>query len=122
RTEIAGLPVGEIADRFGTPCYVYDWGMIERRIEDLAAFDTIRYAQKALSNIAILDRMRRAGVVVDAVSAGEIERALRAGFDPGSRPSGIVYTADVFDREALELVVERNIPVNVGSPDMIEQL
>ena len=122
RTEIAGHPITEIADRFGTPCYVYDWGMIERRIADLAPFDSVRYAQKALSNIAILDRMRRRGVVVDAVSAGEIERALRAGFDPSSHPAGIVYTADVFDRDAIDLVVRHQIPVNVGSPDMIDQL
>jgi diaminopimelate decarboxylase len=122
RTEIAGQPVVNIAEQFGTPCYVYDWSSIERRIADLGAFDAIRYAQKALSNIAILDRMRKRGVVVDAVSAGEIERALRAGFVPNSHPSGIVYTADVFDREALQLVVQHNIPVNVGSPDMIDQL
>ncbi|MCC7336200.1 MAG: diaminopimelate decarboxylase [Pirellulaceae bacterium] len=122
RNEIAGHSVAEIAQRFGTPCYVYDWASIARRIADLSAFDAIRYAQKALSNIAILDRMRRSGVVVDAVSAGEIERALRAGFVANSHPSGIVYTADVFDRESLELVVKHHIPVNCGSPDMIDQL
>lgn len=122
RSEIAGHSVVQIAQRFGTPCYVYDWASIERRIADLASFDVVRYAQKALSNIAILDRMRKRGVVVDAVSAGEIERALRAGFRPDSHPAGIVYTADVFDRAALDLVLEHRIPVNVGSPDMIDQL
>lgn len=122
RTEIAGHSISEICQRFGTPCYVYDWSSIERRIADLGAFDAIRYAQKALSNIAILDRMRRKGVVVDAVSTGEIERALRAGFAPQTHPAGIVYTADVFDRAALELVLKHRIPVNLGSPDMIDQL
>lgn len=122
RTEIAGHSVAELADRFGTPCYVYDLETIQRRVADLHAFDAIRYAQKALSNIAILDRLRKLGVVVDAVSAGEIGRALRAGFDPKSQPAGIVYTADLFDRESLELVVQQGIPVNVGSPDMIDQL
>lgn len=122
RTEIAGQRVIDIAQQFGTPCYVYDWNSIQRRIADLSAFDAIRYAQKALSNIAILARMRKCGVVVDAVSAGEIHRALRAGYVPNSHPAGIVYTADVFDREALELVVKHHIPVNVGSPDMIDQL
>ena len=70
RNEIAGHSISEIAQSFGTPCYVYDWASIAQRIADLGAFDAIRYAQKALSNIAILDRMRRSGVVVDAVSAG----------------------------------------------------
>ncbi len=122
RHSIADHLISDIAQQFGTPCYVYDWSSIEQRIADLGAFDAIRYAQKALSNIAILDRMRRQGVVVDAVSAGEIERALRAGFLPNSHPAGIVYTADVFDHQALELVVKHNIPVNIGSPDMIDQL
>src|SRR5690606_13018860 len=62
------------------------------------------------------------GVVVDAVSAGEIQRALAAGFSPSSEPPGLVYTADIFDHESLELVVRHHIPVNVGSPDMIQQL
>jgi diaminopimelate decarboxylase len=82
----------------------------------------IRYAQKACGNIAILDRVRRAGVVVDAVSAGEIRRALAAGFKPHGETPGIVYTADIFDRESLDLVVELGLHVNCGSPDMIDQL
>lgn len=122
REYIAGLSVVELANQFGTPLYVYDLSIIQQRIADLSAFDAIRYAQKALSNIAILDRMRKAGVVVDAVSAGEIKRAMKAGFTPNSHPKGIVYTADVFDREALDLVVEHNIHCNMGSPDMIGQL
>ena len=122
RDSIAGISVVDLANQFGTPVYVYDLSIIQQRIADLSAFDAIRYAQKALSNVAILDRMRKAGVVVDAVSAGEIKRALKAGFLPNSHPKGIVYTADVFDREALDLVVEHDIHCNIGSPDMIGQL
>ena len=67
--------------------------------------------------------MRRHGVLVDAVSAGEIHRAIAAGFKPGQadHPTEIVYTADIFDREALDLVVKHDIHVNCGSPDMIDQ-
>lgn len=122
RSEIAGHSIAEIANKFGTPCYVYDMNIVEERVRDLAAFDVVRYAQKACSNIAILDRLRRLGVVVDAVSAGEVRRALAAGFDPHSSTPGIVYTADVFDREALELVRDLKLHVNCGSPDMIEQI
>jgi diaminopimelate decarboxylase len=122
RSEIAGLRVRDLAQQFGTPTYVYDAAKIIERIEDLRAFDHIRYAQKACSNLAILDLARRHGVLVDAVSAGEIRRALAAGYTPEGKPSPIVYTADIFDREALDLVVEKNIHVNCGSPDMIEQL
>ena len=66
--------------------------------------------------------MRRHGVLVDAVSAGEIRRALAAGFSPHGDPPPIVYTADIFDREALDLVAQLGLHVNCGSPDMIDQL
>jgi diaminopimelate decarboxylase len=121
-TEIAGFPVVELTRRYATPFYVYDAAKIEERITDLQAFDVIRYAQKACSNLAILDLMRRAGVMVDAVSAGEIRRALAAGYTVHGDPPPIVYTADIFDAESLGLVRSLDIHVNVGSPDMIEQL
>ena len=122
RTEIAGISVGELVEKFGTPTYVYDAAKIVERLQDLSAFDTVRYAQKANSNIAIVDLVRRHGGLVDAVSAGEIHRAFAAGYTTGGEPPAIVFTADIFDRDALELVVEHDIHVNCGSPDMIDQL
>ncbi len=121
RTHIADVPVAELARRFGTPTFVYDAAMIRRRVADLAAFDVVRYAEKACSNLAILDLVRRAGGLVDTVSAGEILRALAAGFSIEGDPPPIVYTADVFDAAALDLCVDRNVHVNCGSPDMIDQ-
>src|SRR3954471_22884703 len=122
-TEIAGQPIPALARQFGTPVYVYDAAQIARRISDLAAFDVVRFAQKSCSNIAILDLVRRHGALVDCVSAGEIHRAITAGFKPGQakHPPEIVYTADIFDREALDFVIEHDIHVNCGSPDMIDQ-
>lgn len=122
RTEIAGHDIKKLAAQFGTPTYVYDAAKIVERINDLKAFDVIRYAQKACSNLAILDLVRRNGVVVDAVSAGEVARAIAAGYPCHGDPHPIVYTADIFDRASLELVVEKGLPVNCGSPDMISQL
>jgi len=117
-THIAGVPIRALAGQFGTPTFFYDRARIEERIRDMRGFPTIRYAQKANPNLAILALMRRNGVLVDAVSAGEIHRALKAGYEPGD----IVYTSDVFDHPALELVDRLGIPVNCGSPDMISQL
>ncbi|GAB6164670.1 diaminopimelate decarboxylase [Thermostilla marina] len=121
RTEIAGLPVVELAKEFGTPTYVYDAAVIRKRMAELRRFDVVRYAQKACSNLAVVDLLRREGAMVDAVSAGEIHRALAAGYEPTGDPHPIVYTADIFDRDALALVVEKNIHVNCGSRDMIDQ-
>lgn len=122
RTEISGIPVADLAKEFGTPTYFYDAQTIRDRIAQLQQFDVIRFAQKANSNIAILNLMRLEGVVVDAVSTGEVHRAKMAGFDVTQADHQVVYTADIFDRTSLDLVVQHNIPVNCGSPDMIRQL
>jgi diaminopimelate decarboxylase len=121
RSEIASIPIAELAREFGTPVYVYDADTIVRQIERLHDFDVIRYSQKASSNLALLDLCRRHGVLIDAVSAGEVRRALAAGFVARGDPHPIVYTADIFDHEALEIVTEHGVHVNCGSPDMIDQ-
>ena len=122
RSTIVGTPVVELVRQFGTPTFVYDAATIVERIEDLRSFDVVRYAQKACSNLAILDLVRRSGALVDTVSAGELLRAQRAGYEFNGDPPPVVYTADIFDRQSLELVVAKDIHVNVGSPDMIDQL
>ena len=133
RREIAGASVADLAKEYGTPLYVYDAEMIRRRCRDLAAWDTVRFAQKACSNLAILDLIRREGVMVDAVSTGEIHRALAAGYTAHAASGAaaaaglplvhpIVYTADIFDRESLDAVAKLGIHVNCGSADMLEQL
>ena len=132
RHTIAGASVRQLAETFGTPLYVYDAEMIRRRCRDLAAWDTVRFAQKACSNLAVLNLVRQEGVMVDAVSTGEIQRALAAGYAAhASREAAadglppvhpIVYTADIFDRESLDAVARLGIHVNCGSSDMIEQL
>lgn len=111
-----------VAAEHGTPYYLYDADTILARLATLAAFDVVRYAQKANSNVHVLRLLREAGACVDAVSLGEIERAVRAGFDTSGDASGIVYTADLLDEATLERVVELDVPVNAGSPDMLAQL
>lgn len=110
-----------LAERFGTPLWVYDATLIRSRIAALQAFDTIRFAQKACSNTHILKLMREQGVKVDAVSRGEILRALAAGYRAGAEGE-IVFTADLLDRETLATVAEHRVPVNAGSIDMLGQL
>ena len=122
------IPSNEIlsalAAEYGTPLWIYDAAAIRRRIRQLSAFDVVRFAQKACSNIHILREMRKAGVRVDAVSLGEIERAVRADFIARgvSEAAEIVFTADVFDRPTLERVIADKIEVNIGSIDMLHQL
>ena len=114
-----------LATQHGTPLWVYDAQTIRQRIADLQRFDTVRFAQKANSNLHLLRLMREQGVVVDAVSRGEIQRALAAGFTAAPNAqgaSGIVFTADLLDHATLDTVVAHQIPVNAGSIDMLGQL
>lgn len=109
-----------IAQTHGTPVWAYDAATVRARIAALRAFDTIRFAQKANSNTHLLRLMRQEGVRVDAVSLGEIERALAAGY--AADGDEIVFTADLFDHATLAKVVAAKIPVNAGSIDMLHQL
>src|SRR6478735_8163390 len=119
---VANASLVQIAQEYGTPCWIYDAETIRKQIARLKRFDVIRYAQKANSNVHLLRLMRAQGVMVDAVSRGEIERALEAGYPVEGQPSPIVFTADVLDRPTLKRVAELKVPVNAGSPQMLEQL
>ena len=114
---IADKLLKELAGRYGTPLYIYDAAVIRRQAARLDGFEVVRYAVKANSNLSILRLMRTLGCQIDVVSAGEIIRALKADFNPVE----IVFTADLFDQAALELLAEQPIHVNIGSADMIEQ-
>lgn len=120
----APTTLAALVQAHGTPLWVYDASTITRQIAALRQFDVIRFAQKANSNTHILRLMRQQGVQVDAVSLGEVERALAAGFQPGVHAghAGIVFTADLFDRATLTRVAELGIPANCGSIDMLDQL
>lgn len=77
----------EIAEQFGTPCYVYSRTALE---DNWRAFDhalgstphRICYAVKANSNIAILNLFAKLNSGFDIVSVGELERVLQAKGDP----------------------------------------
>ncbi|WP_417520522.1 diaminopimelate decarboxylase [Marinobacter sp.] len=80
------VPVSSIAERFGTPAYVYSRAALEQHYK---AYDDalngrkllVCYAVKANSNLAVLNVLARLGAGFDIVSAGELERVLRAGGD-----------------------------------------
>jgi diaminopimelate decarboxylase len=87
RMQAEDVDLGDIAERFGTPCYVYSRATLERHWQ---VFDKalgshphlICYAVKANSSLAVLQILARLGSGFDIVSEGELERVLRAGGDP----------------------------------------
>lgn len=81
---LEGMPLAEVARRYGTPCYVYSRAAIEAAFrefdEGLGAVDhLVCYAVKANSNLAVLDALARLGAGFDIVSGGELARVLAAG-------------------------------------------
>lgn len=110
--------LARLAREHGTPLWVYDAGVVAARIRDLARFDVVRFAQKANQNLAVLRVVRRNGALVDAVSAGEVVRARAAGF----AAEDVVFTADLFDRAALEVLADEPYPLNLGSAFMLDDV
>ena len=77
----------DIAQRFGTPCYVYSRALIENnfgRFSNALAGQRslVAYSVKANSNLAVLALMARLGAGFDIVSGGELARVLAAGGEP----------------------------------------
>jgi diaminopimelate decarboxylase len=116
-----------VADRVGTPFYLYDAAEIRRRAGDIRGITEgagmhARFAMKACSTRRVLEELRAQGLWIDAVSGNEVLRALRAGFQPGHRPPEILLTADVFRDNALEVAVKSRILLTIGTPEMIDEL
>jgi diaminopimelate decarboxylase len=87
--EIAGCDVVELAERFGTPAYIYaEDDMRQRARKYVRAFEQrtgafeVVYASKAFPATAAYRVMREEGLSVDVASGGELHVALAAGFDP----------------------------------------
>lgn len=126
RLTIAGEDCDALAEEFGTPLYVTSADRVRenyRRITDAmkAAYGgevRVHYACKANTNLSVLELLRDEGARVDAVSLGEVESALRAGFDPDD----VLYTGTAVSREEMRGVVERGATVNVDSLDGLEKL
>lgn len=84
-THLPDAVLEEAARRFGTPTYVYDLTRVSAQTERLrVAFPgaEVRYAVKANANGALLRHLAGLGVGAEALTLGELERALRAGFAP----------------------------------------
>ncbi len=90
RLHVEDIPAGDLAEKYGTPLYVYSGNQIAKNFKDLQkAFSVIPgarilYALKANSNLEILRHVCSLGAGADTVSSGEIFLALKSGFAPES--------------------------------------
>jgi len=96
-----------LAEKYGTPLYVYDFDYIENRYTTLKdAFagkkSIINYAVKANSNLSVIAHLAKLGAGADCVSIGEVNRALTAGVDKYKIIFSGVGKRDDEIKEALE--------------------
>ncbi|MDU9401588.1 diaminopimelate decarboxylase [Pseudomonas sp. zfem004] len=119
-----GVGLTAIAERFGTPTYVYSRAHIEAQyrsytdalqgVEHLVCF-----AVKANSNLAVLNLLARMGSGFDIVSGGELERVLAA----GGRADRVVFSGVGKTREDMRRALEVGVHCfNVESTDELERL
>lgn len=119
-----GVTLDAIADRAGTPAYVYSAARVRANVRRIqAAFAplnaSVHYSIKANGNLALLRLVRDEGLGMDAVSAGEIYRAREAGVDPGR----IVFAGVGKTRAELAYALEAGVGwFNVESVDELRLL
>jgi diaminopimelate decarboxylase len=110
------------ANTYGTPLYVYHAEKIAQQYQDLfkhfdASSTRIFYACKALTNIHILDVVKRAGGNIDCSSINEAKLALHVGFSPDQ----ILYTSNSVSFEEISEAVGLGIHVNIDSLSNLEK-
>ena len=114
----------DIAAAVGTPCYVYDAGLIRTAYATLdEAFEgyphAIHYALKANSALAVVRLMRALGAHADANSLGEVDVATRCGF----RYDQIVFTGVGKSAAEIDRAVSLGLlAINVESPGELDRI
>lgn len=113
---IQDVRVATIAERFGTPVYVYDAGKIIHQLKTLRTVFSnsdvkIKYAIKALSNLSVLRLLQKHGAGADAVSIQEVHLALKAGF----LPAEIMFSPNCADFSEIEEAVKLGLTINIDN-------
>lgn len=122
---IGGIKAGIIAEKFGTPVYVTSEQRIRDNYRRLKAAlakhypkSRIFYACKANTGLSVLKILLQEGADIDAVSAGDVFLAKKAGFSGGQ----ILYTGTSVSRVELESVAKSGATVNLDSLSGIDWL
>lgn len=112
----------ELAERFGTPLYVYHAEKIKEQYDTLEkAFSGCKarffYACKALTNINILKYINSLGAGLDCVSIHEVKLGLKAGFTPDR----ILFTPNCVDFAEIEEGKNLGVNLNIDNISILEQ-
>ena len=113
---VGSFRADELAQRFGTPLYVYDLEVVEENYRRLVSSFPYRdlevlYSCKANSNVDVLRTLRDLGAGLDAVSPWEALLGIRLGF-PRER---VLFTGNNVSDEEMRFVRELGVLINVDS-------
>jgi len=110
--EIGGVDTVQMAEKYGTPLYVYDVALIRERarsfkktFEEAGITAQVAYASKAFSTVAMVQLADEENLSLDVVSGGELYTALAAGF-PTER---IHFHGNNKSREEIVMAIDNNI-------------
>ncbi len=112
----------DIAEKYGTPLYVYNERILRERCRDLKNMVTypdfvVDYSAKANSNIAFLQIVKSEGLEADAMSPGEIYAERLAGFEPHE----IFYICNNVSEEEMLYAINEGVLTSVDSVSQLEQ-
>ncbi|RKY48114.1 MAG: diaminopimelate decarboxylase [Candidatus Neomarinimicrobiota bacterium] len=114
--EIGGVDIKYLAEKYGTPLYVYDFNRIEenvRKIKGAFRYDEgrvkIYYALKAFSHPVLIKFLKDRGLGFDCVSPGEIRLALECNADR----KDIIFTGNYESYEDLEFAYKSKVLINL---------
>ncbi len=110
-----------LAERFGTPLYVYSEQILRRSCRELKSMCSVpgfgvNYSVKANSNPALLAIAREEGLVVDAMSPGELHMDLLAGFNADS----ILYISNNISPDEMRNAIGHKLLVSVDSLSQLD--
>ncbi len=117
------MDLQQLADKYGTPLYLYDGSLFVRQYQKLrAALPSqieIFFAMKSNPNLAIVSVFRKLGAGADIASLGELQTALKAGI----APQKIVFSGPGKTDAELEAALKADIfSINVESEGELERL
>ena len=121
---IDGLSAQELAEKYGTPLYVYSQQQLMTNCHAYSNIETsldlsLHYAVKANNNLSLLKQIHKAGFGFDIVSGGELLCCLNTGVDPKK----IVYSGVGKSSEEIRLALQKRIGcINVESFAELERV
>ena len=107
---VQGIKISSLAEKYGTPLYIYDAGLMKERYDTF--LDTVKdvkgnihYAVKANDALSIISYFAKLGCGADIVSTGEFEKCIAAGMSPQK----IIFSGVGKDKNEIEFTLKNGV-------------